>query len=102
LSIRVGGVSVDLDESFGTDFGQYPRPVKNGPAPDKPEKLSANGLLSLRRAVNAHGTTLVRSLELTLANQSGKFTPQQATYIRTSSSFPDGNMPRGMPYWVGK
>ncbi len=103
LQIRVGGVSVDLDESRARDFGQWPRPITAKRMPIPPEKRRANGKISLRRAAHNESTTVARSIWLMSQDPAkvanGKFGSLQETYI-TEGDW-DSDMRKGMVYWVG-
>lgn len=103
LQIRVGGVSVDWDTSMADDYGQWPRPAAAKPPPAAPAMRKATGKLSLRKAVNAESTTVMRSLFLMAhapgAEAAGNFGPLQREYL-LGEDF-DAPMPAGMVYWVG-
>lgn len=101
LQIRVSGVSVDFDEAFATDYGQWPRltapPPK--PAPVPPASRSADGEQSLREAARAESTTVPDALWLMARNKPDRFGDLQRQYIGGEDW--DAPMPKGMTYWVG-
>ena len=106
LQIKVGGVSVDLDQSQAADYGQWPRPSVTSqatPAPVPPQKRSAPGGVSLRHAANAESTTVARALFLMAQDptsvQRGGFGDLQRNYIGGEDW--DAPMRTGMTYWVG-
>jgi hypothetical protein len=101
LQINVSGVSVDLDEAFATDYGQWPRPAqpRPKPAPVPPARRSADGNESLRQAVRAESTTVPDALWLTAQNKPDRFGDLQREYINGEDW--DAPMPKGMTYWVG-
>jgi hypothetical protein len=74
--------------------------------PATPAQVEANGRQSWRELAHAHGTTVVRSLELTVEHQHGQLSqPRQAAYVAVGDwnailPGPAGNVP-GVKIWVG-
>ncbi len=102
LQIRVSGVSVDFDEAFATDYGQWPRPAQPPqpkPAPVPPARRSADGKQSLREAAQAESTTVPDALWLMAQNKPDRFGDFQREYIGGEDW--DAPMPKDMTYWVG-
>jgi glycoside hydrolase-like protein len=104
LQIRVGSVSVDLDQAFATDYGQYPRPSKPIPPPASPIAVTANGSQSWRDLAHAHGTTVQRSVYLTAKN-STETSPEGFPQPRIAAAISNGDwnapLPQGVQIWVG-
>jgi len=103
LQIRVGGVAVDLDDSWAPDFGQWPRPATQLPAPHVPEDRRAGGKTSLRAAAHHESTSVPRALWL-MSQDPAKVTKGgwgrlQLGYLAAGDW--DAPMPAGMVYWVG-
>ena len=103
LQVRVGGVSVDLDEAMRDDFGQWPRPPKPVQAPAKPARRTADGRRSLRVLAHAEGTSVNRALWLMAHDpdkvKKGDWGALQKEYLGADDF--DRPAPKGMVYWVG-
>jgi hypothetical protein len=100
LQIRVGTASVDLDGAMFNDFGQWPRPAAPVEPPTVPTQVRADGTLSWRALAHLNGTSLIRSIELTLGHQGGKFgQPRQADIARAGAW--NDPLPAGVMIWVG-
>ena len=86
-----------------TDYGQWPRPALPAAPPAQPQKLSADGVHSLRQLTHAHSTSLARALYLMAHDpdkvKTGRYGHLQAAYI-SGNDF-DKIPPKGMIYWVG-
>lgn len=102
LQIRVSDVSVNFDEAFATDYGQWPRPAhptQPKPAPVPSARRSADGTQSLREAARAESTTVPDALWLMAQNKPDRFGDLQREYIGGEDW--DAAMPKDMTYWVG-
>ena len=74
LQVHVGGVSVDVDHSHGSDYGQWPRPAAPPPPPPGggPVRHTFTGMNSWASVAKARGTTAAHLMEVSASAYTDK------------------------------